>query len=115
MKNKNYLSNEPFLGWPSKNEKPVLCIKIRPKELSIIFGLNIITGIDDLGPYEATHYVDPVIGYVAFIKYIEDTEEELDYTSCHVDSRVSTAIAVKQIRDELNLDDSEIVWTQTIY
>jgi hypothetical protein len=102
------LNFEPFPGWPSKDNKPVLEVKIPLHELSEKFEFKVIKEKDDLDFYTATHYIDEVIGPVLLMRY----DGEPSYiTAFYVDSNVNNQVAVDRIKNVLGINDQDVDWT----
>jgi hypothetical protein len=99
------LSQGKWPGWPSGDSQFIMDLAMRTEELQSRYGLKFIRERDDLGWFEAAHFIDQVVGPVVIYCY--------DYSPSggalvYVDVSVDPTVAVPRLVDVLELERSMV-------
>jgi hypothetical protein len=97
--------------WPSGDDKPVCMLRYNHQEFARKAGLNFENGIDDLDEYFGSFIINPEIGPIKFLEYLNAPTSGI---TVYVDSLIKTSYAVKTIKQSFDLVDSDLRWVREI-
>lgn len=93
-------------GWPSGDSKLVMEITKTIEQLKDMYGLEFVREEDELGKFQATHFMDEEVGPIVICKY--------DYsptggTMVFADSQADTETVASRVTEALSLGNEDII------
>ncbi|MDH5630256.1 MAG: hypothetical protein OEY96_08890 [Gammaproteobacteria bacterium] len=96
-----------FVGWPSRDCRPIMRLKNEPHELKKKYNLDFSLDKDDLDNFLVSHFYDEIIGFVVLMRHENAPQSG---TPVYIDSSVDISEAVERLTLVLNLTPACINW-----